>query len=89
MSKEAEISRTDAEVIELTEQFAGLYLREALGFEVPADYRFHQHLDNPRTAKCWDFACKVMEEIYKTDPQDALDNMDEDPTLVERDYMHP
>ncbi|MBN9310843.1 MAG: hypothetical protein J0I99_00500 [Devosia sp.] len=69
--------RSDEEIVGQTNDLARIALRYiGTGYEVPDDHKFYDSED-PRSHKAWEFACEVQEELFATDPNDALANLPE------------
>lgn len=71
--------RTDEQIIEQTNEVArAIYLIR--GYQAPPDYKFYEFERvnyHPHERECWDMACVAQEILTDTDPNDALDNLNE------------
>ena len=71
--------RTDQQIIDQTNRLAREVLRNLhVGYDVPDTYRFDLEKErHPRAANAWAIACVAQELLTNTNPQDALDNLEE------------
>ena len=72
--------RTDEEIVKQTNDLARICLAHVgTGFEAPAGHKFYDAQD-PRSKAAWQRACEIMEHMTATDPNDALANIEAEPT---------
>lgn len=67
--------RTDQQIVDETNTLALWLLNEVYGYEVPEGHKFYE-ADDPRSKTAWQKACRIQEIMTKTDPNDALSNLD-------------
>lgn len=67
--------RTDQDVVNQTNELARR-LYALRGYEVPEGYRFDL-ATHPHEVECWQGACLAQRMLTLTDPEDALDNLEE------------
>lgn len=70
--------RTDAQIIEETNELARYLLAELVGtgYQVPADHKFYEATD-PRSKTAWHHAVRIMEMTTKTEMADVVATLDE------------
>jgi hypothetical protein len=70
------MSKPDAQIIEETEAIARILLRDCVGtgYVTPDGYVLREHRGNPRVAKAWNAAARIMDEVFQADVETALAN---------------
>jgi len=71
--------RTEREIVDQTNSIARA-LYELMGYSVGDDHKFYEFDRvnyHPHERQCWNGACKAQEIITKTDPSDALEELEE------------
>lgn len=71
--------RTDQEIVDQTNEIARI-IYASRGYTVPVGFEFHTETINrhPYERACWQAACEIQDLLTQTDPQDALDNLEEE-----------
>lgn len=72
------MARTAQEIVDQTNTIAAIiYL--GMGYQSPKGFEFHTYTINrhPHETNCWDSACKIQELLTDTDPNDALDELED------------
>ncbi len=72
--------RTAQEIIDQTNQMARIMYRILFGCEVPEGTTFHDKTINrrPHETGCWLAACEMQELLTQTDPEDALNELEDE-----------
>lgn len=69
-------TRTDADIVRQTNELARQFYA-IRGYVRPDGYRFDR-ATHPHEQEAWACACLAQRELTETDPEDALEGMDED-----------
>lgn len=70
-----ESTRTDQQIVDQTNELARL-LYAIRGYEVKPGYRFDR-ATHPHEVEAWNGACEAQRLLTNSDPNDALDNIDD------------
>ncbi|MEN5275795.1 hypothetical protein ABE527_02480 [Brucella sp. TWI432] len=78
--------RTDQQIVDETNELARLCLRHiGTGYEVAEGHLFYE-ADDPRSKTAWNMACEIQQMMTKTDPNDAITNLDADFEEIPRNF---
>ncbi len=71
--------RTAKEILDQTNEIARI-IYASRGYTVPAGTEFHTETINrhPYERSCWVAACEIQELMTQTDPQDALEELEDE-----------
>ena len=71
--------RTAQEIVNQTNEIAAI-IYSGMGYQSPEGFEFHTDTVNrhPHETNCWNSACEIQERLTQTDPNDAVDELDEE-----------